>query len=164
MAAHFCVFLFLYFYFCIFVKKGESCYLPQLTSLHRSLSLRPDSESKLWVESTAGRRRSTHLNWFFYFTFLRAELFLCESLSRQTPSLFCLSEVKAAKPSSDPFPALNHQFWISQNLKCSFSLWPEILFRDTFLSTQICSLHPNIFSPPKYALQSNLTFHRFTSL
>ena len=101
MAAHFCVFLFLYFYFCIFVKKkGWKLLSPPLTSLHRSLSLRPDSESKLWVESTAGRRRSTHLNWFFYFTFLWAELFLCESYCRDRRHHCFVSQAFLSKQSS----------------------------------------------------------------
>ena len=128
-----------YFYSCTFIfvflwkRKGESCYLPQLTSLHRSLSLRPDSESKLWVESTAGRRRSTHLNWFFYFTFLWAELFLCESYCRDR----------------------RHHCFVS--LKSKQQNHPRILFRPLIASSgfrrisnalslfdQKFSLHPNM--------------------
>ena len=133
-----------YFYSCTFIFVFLWKRVKAVISTAHLSPPQPQSETRLRIQTLGGiHRRETeeHTSKLIYFI---SPFFGLNYSIVLYLMLFCQS--KAAKPSSDPFPALNHQFCISQNLKCSFSLWPEI------------------FSPPKYALQSNLTFHRFTSL
>ena len=118
-----------------------NCYLPTshlFTS--DSQTLKPDSQSKLWAESTAEiEELILYFCLYFHivFVFVCVSLYLCicvfvylyfciliclftdcELYSRQTPSLFglsCFSEVKAAKPSKDPFPDIDHKMYFAES-------------------------------------------------